>query len=69
MEFYYVRDPYKDIHLPSEPVMAVTEWGPVDHLDERTKEFRRLYRVFKIPEAAKSPGLPAVLEDPGILRP
>jgi hypothetical protein len=47
MEFYYVRDPYVDIHRPSEPIMTTTEYRHVDSLGERTKELKCLYRVSK----------------------
>ncbi len=45
MEFYYVRDPYVDVHWPSEAIMATTGCRQVDHLGKRTKELKCLYRV------------------------
>lgn len=47
MKFYYVRDPYVDSHLPSDPKIAMAKCSQVDSLSERTKELKCLYQVFK----------------------
>ena len=48
MEFYYVKDPYLDIRLPSDPNVASIEFRHVNFLGECTKEINCLYMVFKI---------------------
>lgn len=47
MEFYYVRDPYKGLCLPSEQSVPSTAFGHMDHFGEHAKELNCLARVFK----------------------
>lgn len=48
MEFYYVRDSYKGLCLPSEQSVPSTAFGHMDHFGEHAKELNCLSRVFKI---------------------
>ena len=54
MEFYYVKDPYLDIRLPSDPNVASIEFRHVDFLGECTKEINGLYQAFRVGQVDSS---------------
>lgn len=48
MEFYYVREPYKGLCLPSEQIVPSTAFGPMDNLGEHAEALNCLSRFFEI---------------------
>jgi hypothetical protein len=48
MEFFHVKDPFIDIHLPSEQLVTSSELRCADNLNERLKELKCLYLTFRL---------------------